>query len=480
LHDDLHAHIMISVWPKFYVGTKNYAEMKEKGWLYMRNVEKNQRDWVGPGYVSTFYDPYSEGARELFWKRVGEKLFTKGFDAWWLDSTEPDMQSDLSRTETILRQSPTALGSGARYLNTYSIMNAQAVYEGQRKSAPNQRVFILTRSAFAGQQRYAAATWSGDVAARWYDLRTQIPAGLNFCMAGIPYWTTDIGGFAVEPRFEHPSPADTEEWRELMTRWFQFGTFCPLFRVHGQYPYREMYEVAPESHPAFQTMLAYDKLRYRLMPYIYSLTGMVTRNDYTIMRALVMDFGHDRTVFGIGDQFMFGPSLLINPVTEYKARTRIVYLPTGVSWYDLKSGKRYIGGRSVKADAPYSDIPIFVREGAIIPCGPEIEYAMQKPVDPVRIFVFTGADGAFTLYEDGEETYDYEKGMFSTIQLSYDEKARVLTIGKREGEFPGMPHSRTFEIVWLGKHRSSGLDFQRKPDASVIYDGTQCSARVQR
>lgn len=478
LHNDLHAHIMISVWPKFYVGTKNYDEMKEKGWLYMRNVEKGQRDWVGPGYLSAFYDPYSTSARELYWKRIDEKLFSKGFDAWWLDSVEPDMQSDLSRTETILRQGPTAMGSASRYLNTYSIMNAQGVYEGQRKSAPNQRVFILTRSAFAGQQRYAAATWSGDVAARWYDLRTQIPAGLNFCMAGIPYWTTDIGGFAVEPRFEHPCAADTDEWRELMTRWFQFGTFCPLFRVHGQFPCREMYEVAPESHTAYQTMLAYDRLRYRLMPYIYSLTGMVTQKDYTIMRALVMDFGNDKGVLNIGDQFMFGPSLLINPVTEYKARMRSVYLPAGTEWYDIRSGKHSGGGRTINADAPYSEIPIFVKEGTILPCGPEIEYAMEKPADPIRLFVYTGCDGSFTLYEDEDVNYNYEKGMFSTIPLSYNEKGKVLAIGKREGEFPGMLKTRTFEIVWLGKHKASGMDFQARPDATVTYDGGECSIRM--
>ncbi|MDH7606031.1 MAG: glycoside hydrolase family 31 protein, partial [Melioribacter sp.] len=232
LHNKLHTRIMISVWPKFYVGTKHFEEFKKNGWLYMRNVEVGQKDWVGPGYVSTFYDPYSEGARKLYWKQINEKLFSLGFDAWWLDSTEPDLQSNLSFNEWLLRIGPTALGTSARYLNTYSLMNSKAVYEGQRKTKPNQRVFILTRSAFAGQQRYSAATWSGDVAARWFDLKNQISAGLNFSLSGIPYWTTDIGGFAVEPRYEKPNDSDLDEWRELNTRWFQFGTFCPLFRVH--------------------------------------------------------------------------------------------------------------------------------------------------------------------------------------------------------------------------------------------------------
>ena len=479
LHNDLHTNIMISVWPKYYIGTKHFKQFREKGWLYMRNIEKGQRDWVGPGYISTFYDPYSEGARELYWKQINEKLFSKGIDAWWLDSTEPDIQSNLSRRETILRQGPTALGSASRYLNTFSLMNVKAVTEGQRRTDPDKRVFILTRSAFAGQQRYPAATWSGDVAARWYDLRAQIPAGLNFCLSGIPYWTTDIGGFSVEPRYERPNDSDLTEWRELNTRWFQFGTFCPLLRSHGQFPYREMFNIAPDTHPAYQSMLAYDKLRYRLMPYIYSLTGMVTQNDYTIMRGLVMDFGHDTKVLNIGDQFMFGPALLVNPVTEYRARSRKVYLPAGTGWYDLRSGRYFKGGQTLRADAPYSDIPVFVKEGSILVCGPEIQYTTEKPADPIRLFVYTGTNGMFTLYEDENINYNYEKGKFSTIQLSYNEKIRMLTIGQRQGEFPGMVEKRTFEIVWIGKKNPSGINFESKPDSTIHYNGTEQTIRMK-
>jgi len=479
LHDNLHTRIMISVWPKFYVGTKNYAEFNKNGWLYMRNVEKEQRDWVGPGYVSTFYDPYSEGARDLFWKQMNAKLFVKGFDAWWLDCTEPDIQSNLSREETILRQGPTAMGSAARYLNTYSLMNAKGVYKNQRRTSPNQRVFILTRSAFAGQQRYPAATWSGDVAARWYDLKAQISAGLNFSLSGIPYWTTDIGGFAVEPRYERPNDSDLEEWRELMTRWFQFGAFCPLFRVHGQFPYREMFNVAPDDHPAYQSMLAYDKLRYRLMPYIYSLTGMVTQQDYTMMRALVMDFADDKNVLDIGDQFMFGPALLVNPVTEFKVRTRQVYLPASAGWYDLKSGRYFKGGQTIQADAPCTDMPLFVKTGSILPCGPEIQYTMEKPADPIRLFVYTGSDGSFTLYEDENVTFNYEQGKLAMIPLSYSEKNHVLTIGKRQGEFQGMLETRTFEIVWFSAQKPSGLNFLSKPDVIVTYKGTQQMVKME-
>ncbi|MDZ7335285.1 MAG: DUF5110 domain-containing protein, partial [candidate division KSB1 bacterium] len=479
LHHRLNAHIMISVWPKFYVGTEHYNQFKNAGWLYMRNVEQGQRDWVGPGYLSTFYDPYSEGARELYWRQINDKLFSKGIDAWWLDCTEPDIQSNLSREETILRQGPTALGSAARYLNTYSLMNAKGIYEHQRQTKPDQRAFILTRSAFAGQQRYAAATWSGDVAARWYDLKVQIPAGLNFCLSGIPYWTTDIGGFAVEPRFERPNEADLEEWRELMTRWFQFGAFCPIFRVHGQFPYREIFHVAPEDHLAYQSMLAYDKLRYRLMPYVYSLAGMVTHQHYTIMRALIMDFQNDPNVLNIGDQFMFGPALLVNPITEYHARSRRVYLPAGTGWYELKSGRYFKGGQTITADAPYTDIPIFVRAGSILPCGPEIQYAMEKPAEPIRLFVYAGADGSFTLYEDEGINYKYELGQFAIIPFRYHEQKRALYVGQRQGDFPGMLQKRTFEIVFIQPQKPVGLNFQIIPDVTVLYDGNEKAIVLQ-
>lgn len=474
LHNDLHTRIMISVWPKFYVGTEHYNEMNEKGFLYTRNVEKKERDWVGPGYVSTFYDPYSEEARDLFWEQINDHLYSKGIDAWWLDATEPDIHSNLSRQETRLRLGPTALGTFARYLNTYSLMNTKGIYENQRKVNPDQRVFILTRSAFAGQQRYSAVTWSGDIATQWHDLKMQIPAGLNFCLSGIPYWTTDIGGFAVEPRFErNVQREDLEEWRELNARWFQYGAFCPIFRVHGQFPYREMFHIAPEDHPAYQTMLAYDKLRYRLMPYIYSLAGHVTHGDYTIMRALVMDFGHDPGVLDIGDQFMFGPALLINPVTEYRARFRSVYLPKGCGWYRLQSGAYFKGGRTIEADAPYEDIPIFVKEGSILPFGPAIQYTDEKPADPIRLMVYTGKDAAFTLYEDEGANYHYEQGLFASIPLRYSEKEQTLTIGDRKGSFPGMLQERTFEIVWVDAKHPAPMDFAAPPKKTVRYSGAE-------
>ncbi|HPA69992.1 MAG TPA: glycoside hydrolase family 31 protein, partial [Bacteroidales bacterium] len=342
LHDDLNARIMISVWPKYYVGTENYEAMKSKGYLYMRNVEMERRDWIG--YLSTFYDAFNADARTAFWNQINIALYSRGIDAWWLDATEPDITSNLPMEERKAMMNPTALGSADRYFNAYSLVQAQGVYEGQRATDPENRVFILTRSAFAGLQRYSAANWSGDIAARWHDMAAQIPCGLNMSMSGIPWWTMDIGGFSVESRYHNPSPADLDEWRELMTRWHQYGAFVPLFRSHGEFPFREIYNTAPDNHIAYKTMVEYNRLRYRLMPYIYSLAGQAWLNDYTIMRGLTMDFSLDTEVFDIADQYMFGPSLMVNPVTEYKARSRNVYLPSAYGWYDVRTGRHYAGG----------------------------------------------------------------------------------------------------------------------------------------
>jgi len=472
LHRDLHTQIMISVWPKFYIGTANYQAFADRGWLYPRNVQVQERDWEGPGHTRPFYDPYRPEARQLYWDQINTHLFSKGFDAWWLDATEPDIHSNLSLEETRRRIGPTGLGSSSRYLNSYTLVHSGGIYEHQRETRPDQRVFILTRSVFAGQQRYAAATWSGDIVTRWYDLKAQISAGLNFNLSGVPWWTMDIGGFSVEPRFErNVKPEDLEEWRELNARWFQFGTFVPLLRVHGEYPYREMFNIAPAGHPAYQAMLAYDQLRYRMLPYIYSLAAQVTLHDYTFMRALVMDFPGDLKVRAIGDQYMFGPSILVNPVTTYMARTRMLYLPAGTGWYALKSGQFIAGGREITADAPLSEIPLYVREGAILPFGPELQYVMEKPADPIRLYVYTGRDGSFTLYEDEGINYNYEQGQYATLPITWSEKERKLTLGARQGEFPGMLRERTFEIVWVSEQHPMPLDFAAVPSATVRYSG---------
>ena len=471
LHDSLNARLMISVWAKYYKGTRNYEEMDKHGWLYKLNIEKNRKDWLG--YVSTFYDAFNADARLAFWNQINTKLFSKGVDAWWMDATEPDITSNLPMDERKALMDPTALGPAGKYFNAFSLEQAKAVYEGQRKTNPDQRVYILTRSAFAGLQRYAAANWSGDIASRWHDMKSQIPCGLNFCLSGIPYWTMDIGGFAVETRYYDAKGKDLDEWRELQTRWFQFGTFAPIFRVHGQFPFREMFNIAPENHPAYQAMLAFDKLRYRLMPYIYSLSGMAWLNDYTIMRALVMDFGADTRVQNIDDQFLFGPGIMVNPVYEYGARSRKVYLPANTGWYDLFTGKHYNGGQTIDAAAPYSSIPVFFREGAILPVGPDIQYTTQKPADPVTLFVCEGKDGTFTLYEDENTNYNYEKGAYSLIPFSFNNTTKTLVIGARKGSFAGITEKRTFNIVFVTPGKPGKLKLDSTPDHVINYDGSE-------
>jgi alpha-D-xyloside xylohydrolase len=472
LHKKYHAQLMISVWPKFNTGTDNYNAMNKNGFLFTRNVEKKRKDWVGVGYESTFYDPFNEKAGAMFWNQIDTRLNKLGVDAWWLDATEPDMHSNLSIEERKNNMSPTALGSGAKYFNAYSLMNSKSVYEGQRKSSPDKRVFILTRSAFAGQQRYGAATWSGDIVSRWSDFKDQIATGINFSLSGIPYWTMDIGGFAVERKYYNASGNTLAEWRELNTRWFQFGAFCPLFRSHGQYPFREIYNLSQPGDAAYESMVFYDNLRYRLMPYIYSLCGKSYFNDYTIMRGLVMDFPSDKKVRSIGDQYMFGPSLLINPVYEMNARSRTVYLPAGYGWYDLYSGKYYQGGSTIQADAPLERMPLFVKEGSIVTAGPAIQFTREKPADPITLYVYTGKNGAFELYEDEGVNYNYENGAYSFIPMSYDESSKTLTIGDRRGSFPGMLKERKFEIVWVNNSRPVGMSLKAHPDQVVTYVGT--------
>lgn len=451
LHKKYHTHFMISVWPKFYEGISTYKMFDEKNWLYRQNIENRQRDWIGQGYVSTFYDAFQPDARKLFWNIIDRKLFSLGVDAWWLDATEPDILSNASIDERKQLMNPTAIGPATQYFNTYSLLNAKGIYEGQRATKPDQRVYILTRNANAGIQRYAAAAWSGDISARFDELERQIPAGLNLSLSGLPWWTTDIGGFFVEDKYDQPDPkgADLEEWRELNARWFQFGAFCPIFRSHGQYPYREIFNIAPEKSEVYQSMLYYSRLRYKLMPYIYSLAGKTYHDDYTVMRALPMDFAADTAVLDIRDQYMFGPSLLVNPVYHYKARKRKLYLPSGTGWYDFYTHQYYNGGQHIEADAPLQRMPLYVKEGAILPLGPNIQYTEEKPADTISLQVYTGRDASFVLYEDENINYAYEKGRFINIPVRWDESARTLTIGAQEGNFPGMLKKRYFRIEYI-------------------------------
>jgi alpha-D-xyloside xylohydrolase len=455
----LHAaniHTMISIWPLYQTRANGVAMFAgELDNFNALNAINALYPTTTAGGVYHFYDTFNATARTLIYQQAYDRLIGNyGWDAIWADNTEPQSYPEGVNVHA----ANTAVGKGALYINAYPLEHNRAIYEGWRKVGPNnKRVYILTRSAFAGQQRYAAGCWSGDINATQSVYAAQIPGGLSYAISGMPYWTTDIGGY-----FGTPS-------EELFTRWFQFGAFCPTFRIHGQAP-KELY--GPQwSTQGKANMLAVDNLRYRLMPYIYSLAWMVTSQGYTIMRPLVFDFQNDTKVYGITDQFMFGPALLVNPVTAMGATSRSVYLPAG-TWYDFSSGSTISGGGMSTANAPLSQIPIYVRAGSIVPMGPMIQYAMQS-ADPLEIRVYQGQSGALTLYEDAGDTYDYENGQYALIPFSWDDTAQQLTIGARTGSYSGMLSSRTFNIVWVGSNHGAGLAVTATPDQVIKYNGTQ-------
>jgi alpha-D-xyloside xylohydrolase len=351
------------VWPKFYPTTANYKELDAAGFMYRKNVEDGFLDWVGKGYTSSFYDPYSKAARDIYWRQMNDKLGVLGIDAWWMDATEPDLHSNLDIDSIKQRIGPTAIGSSTDHFNSYALVHSGGVYEGSRAARPDKRVFILTRSGFGGIQRNAAAVWSGDIASRWDDLYHQISAGVSIGYAGVPNWTFDIGGFANESRYsaQKPAAADQEEWRELNLRWFQFGAFVPLFRSHGEFPLREIYNLAPQGSEVYDSLVWHDRLRYRLMPYIYTVAANTYHHDGTIMRGLSMDFLDDLAARDVRDEYLFGNAFLVAPVYQYQARSRPVYLPAGAAWYDFHGGKRLEGGQKIDAAAPLNRMPLFVR-----------------------------------------------------------------------------------------------------------------------
>jgi len=476
------ARIMISLWPKFYPTTENYRELERVGGIMTRNVESGDVDWVGPGYLNAFYDPYNPRAREIYWRQARDRLVSLGFDAWWLDSDEPDFHSNLSIEERARRMGPTARGPGASLFNSYPLVHVENYYRGLIEDQPNTRPFILSRSGFAGIQRAGAALWSGDVVARWDDLRDQVSAGVNLSMSGVPNWTHDIGGFAVEDRYTNQDPAHLEEWRELNLRWFQFGAFSPLFRSHGEAPRREIFEIAPEGSAMYRSMEYYDRLRYRLMPYIYALASDAHHRDGTIMRGLVMDFPADRRAWNIDDEYLFGPAILVAPVTEFRARRRDVYLPAGALWYDFYTGRTSEGGQTVQADAPYERMPLFVKAGSIVPTGPEIQHTAEGQNGPVTLHVYTGADGSFFLYEDDGTSRQYLNGDWARVPIRYHERTGTLTIGAREGHYSDAPASRTINIRWMrpDRARARGLDPDGRPDATIEYAGQQQSVALRR
>ena len=440
------AHIMISIWGKFYPSTANYKELDAKGFMFRGNAERGTLDFIG--YPNSHYDPYGPEARSIYYRQLSDKLVGKGFDAWWMDNTEPDVNSNERPDDFAKLITPTPLGPGALVHNGYALTTTSAMAEGLAREQPDKRQFILTRSGFAGIQRNSAAVWSGDTVARWNNLSDQISAGVSFSLSGIPNWTHDIGGYAQESRYrgDHVLPEDLKEWRELNLRWFQFGAFSPLFRSHGEEIKREIYEISPEHSPMRDSMVHYLKLRYRLMPYIYTMAADTWFKSGTIMRGLVMDFPNDSVAKNVTDQYMFGPSLLVAPVTQYGARSRSVWLPSGASWYNFDTGSLHRGGQRIVALAPETRIPVFVRAGSIIPVGPDIQFVDEKPDAPITLTIYTGDDGQFDLYEDDGLTNAYQRGGYSRIPISYNEKSKTLTIRPRQGQYRAMSTNRVFNI----------------------------------
>lgn len=625
LHRLYNMHIMISIWPQVDSATAVYRDLKAAGHLFPTEI------WNG----GKTYDAYSEEARSIFWRHLNSGLYSLGVDAWWVDATEPDWKwcdSLLEEKQGIVANGMTALGTSARYLNTYALMATTGIYQNQRRANPSRRVVMLTRSAFAGQQRNSAAVWSGDISSTWQTFRNQIAAGLNFSMAGIPYWNTDIGGFLPkEYGGVYPLGNRDPAYNELYVRWFQFGAFCPVFRSHGTDFPKEIWRFGEPGGVFYEPLVRFDRLRYRLLPYTYSVAWRVTHDGYTMMRGLPMDFPDDPHVRSDAQAFMFGPSILAAPVThemyyprnpgalitprelrtpdgtpgltgsyyrgksfdtldhvqtdscvsfdwtgsgapgvgktnftvrwegkvfaersgkyefevisddgvnlfvdgkqildemypaglqmnvgeieldagrwydiklEYqqidqgaqvaltwrtpsmlaayrpntKTQSMPVYLPPAAGWVDFWTGRRYRGGRTLETEAPLSTMPLFLKAGSIVPMGPEIQYATEKPADPLEVRVYRGADGEFTVYEDADDGYGYEKGEYALTRLNWNERSGTLTIGKRTGKFPGMTAERTLNVVFVRPGHGTGVD-PAEPDRVVRYTGEELNVR---
>ena len=459
-----HAKLMISIWASFGPMTKPYRELDAKGLLFDFATwpQSGLPDWPPrrdyPSGVKP-YNPYSAEARDIYWKNL-LRLENMGIDAWWMDSTEPD-HLDFKESDLDFE---TGVGSFRKVRNAFPLLSVEGVYDNQ-KTVSERRVMVLTRSAWAGQQRTGANTWSGDVYSNWANLRAQIPAGLGFALTGNPNFNSDCGGFfpsGYNRRGATATCAQNPLFQELYVRWLQYGAFCPMMRSHGESSRREIWEFGAPGEPVYDAIEKTIRLRYALLPYIYSVAHEVTAADGTFQRALVMDFPADRAVWEINDEFLFGHELLVAPVVHAQytpekvafddtpvdfsaARSTQVYLPKGCDWYDFATGERLKGGRTVTRTTHLDTVPLYVRAGAILPLGPDVQYTNEKPWDDLEIRVYPGADGSFTLYEDEGDSYRYEQGACSTIEFTL--RGRTLTVGARSGSFPGMLQQRRFRVV---------------------------------
>jgi alpha-D-xyloside xylohydrolase len=473
--DELHKaniHAMISIWPVFSKGTEPYNQMFHSG-----GMTDILWDNAFTHILDSYYDAHSPQARALYWKQAYDSLIGRyGWDAWWVDQCEPDNGNLLD----LRRKSNFAIGRGIDYMNTYSLMHSEGLYNNWRRDIPGKRAYFLIRQAFAGQQRNAATLWSSDITCTWRAFKSQVPQGINACASGTPYWTSDIGGY----HFHWQAP----DWalpvnRELFTRWFQFGTFSPVFRIHGKGE-RALFSNNWDA-PTKAILMNFDNLRYRLLPYIYSLSWKVTHEDYTIMRSLAFDFRDDPAIQNIPDQYMFGPAFLVNPVTERMfslpnskdiKKIRKVYLPKSSNWYDFWTGKLIPGGQTLEAAAPVEILPLYIKAGSIVPMGPYLQYATEKPADPVELRIYTGADADFVLYEDENDPYSYEQGKYATISIAWKEAEKTLTLKDRKGEFPGMLKERLFRVVWVNTKNGIGIEPAKQAE-EVRYSGKEITIK---
>ena len=472
-----HMHAMISIWPVFGKGTNDYDALDKKGFLTSITWD----NFVTHTF-DTYYDAHNPAARALYWQQAKDSVVARyGWDAWWVDQCEPDNGALLDER----RKADFSVGKGIDFFNTYSLEHSKGLYQGWRKDIPGKRAFLLIRQSFAGEQRNAATLWSSDITTTFAAFKVQVQQGISACVSGIPYWTSDIGGY-----ISRTSPDGIPDWsqpekRELFIRWFQFGTFSPIMRIHGKGEralFSDNWDDKTKS-----ILLKYDKLRYRLLPYVYSLAGRVTRNNYTIMRNLNFDFSNDPNVYNIPDQYMFGPAFLVNPVTEqlYTGKnalsgksTRSVYLPAKAQWYDFNTGALYKGGQTIAAAAPIETIPLFIKAGSVLPLGPEIEYATEKPADKIELRIYTGADGKFEVYEDENDNYNYEKGNNATFTLNWNDKLHTLSISGTKGSFPGMIKKHIFNVIIVRTGHGTGEDVTSNSDKEISYSGKAMSVKI--
>lgn len=454
----LNAHLFIVSWPGFAPKTPQYQEFKQKNMLI------NFDTWP-PKADTRPYDVYNPEARNIYWSYLNKGIFSLGPDAWWLDSTEPD---HINVKETDFDQ-PTYLGTFRSVENAFPLEHTKGVYEHQRQTSDAKRVILLTRSAFAGQQRYSANTWSGDVRSDWPTFKKQIPEAVNFSLTGLPYWNADIGGFFAG-NWKKGGGINDPEFRELYTRWLQFATFTPMMRSHGTDIPREIYQFGKRGDQIFDVLEKFIHLRYSLLPYTYATAWDVTHNSGSIIRPLYSEFGQDKQGYENNTEFMFGRSFLVAPVTDMASKSQNVYLPAGTKWFDFWTGEVMEGGKTVERATPIEILPLYIKAGSIIPWGPKVQYATEKKWDNLTILIYPGADGKFTLYEDENDNYNYEKGSYATIDLVWNDKERTLTVNDQKGSFPGMIKNRTFNFIIVRSQHGNGVE-ATVPDKTASYNG---------